>query len=298
MPDFETLRTVLLSLLPGLFWVVYLRSLSRGRTSPWWHWVVALTAGWLSTELTLFLSDYFGVQRLQYVPHLGSLLYFVFGVGLVEEASKALCAVLCLKFPGFCKQPLLGLQLCGGVALGFATAENILYAQSFGDSVLVGRFVFSTLGHVLFASVWGFALGSQTVLSGDSYEQKTSWWKFFMFLLLSALGHGLFDWFLISGRPILAIITLVVLWFGFREAVLGAFLRQEYQRQQPLKLVRCSECAVLTREDGRYCSFCGSLRAEPSVSDSIFEDGPSGLSQNDLTPDLVDPTTSDSPVFG
>lgn len=257
MPDFGTVRTILLSLLPGLFWVVYLRSLSRGKLSPWWHWAVALAAGWASTEVTLFLSDLWGVGRLQLLPQVGSLVYFVVGVGLVEEGSKALCALLFLKIPGFCKQPLLGLQLCGGVALGFATAENFVYAVNFGEGVLVGRFVFSTLAHVLFASVWGFTLGSRTEKVGEVFIQRTSWSRFGKYLFLSALGHGLFDWFLMTGRPILAVLTLVLLWFGFREAVLGAFLRQEYSRGVAQVTVRCPDCAVLTRANGNYCSFCG-----------------------------------------
>lgn len=250
--------------------MAYLRSLSGGRSAPWWQWVVALAAGWASTELTLFVSKAFGVSALMSIPYLGSLVFFVLGVGLVEEGAKAICALLALKLPGLVREPLFALQLCCGVGLGFATAENIIYAQNYGDSVLVGRFVFSTLGHLLFVSLWGFALGGRWVFNSQSkeYERRTPWFRFLGFLLLSALAHGLFDWFLMTSRPILAILTLVVLWLGFREATLGAFLRQEYQRELPFPMMSCPSCEVLTRAEGRYCSFCGNLLAESEVEAS------------------------------
>ncbi|MFA7483015.1 MAG: PrsW family glutamic-type intramembrane protease [Vulcanimicrobiota bacterium] len=241
------LQTFLLSLLPGIFWITYLRSLSAGRSPAWWKWAIALVAGWASTELTLWLSGVLKVDALQGVPYLGLLIYFVVGVGLVEEAAKALCALVALKWPGLLPQPLTALQLSGGVALGFATVENMLYAQNYGDTVLVFRFVLATLGHLLFSALWGFALGR-----GSSPKM------FFGMLLLSAGAHGLYDWFLVTGRPVLAVLVLVVLWAGFREAVVGAYLKQEYQRALPFELEACSSCRVLTRADGNYCSFCGS----------------------------------------
>lgn len=249
MPEYQDFLTFFLSMLPGVFWIVYLRSLSGGRTSPWWHWVLALAGGWLSTLLTLYLSEVFSVEALQLVPYVGWFLFFVLGVGLVEEGCKAFFAALFLKLAGLGKHPLFTLQLSCGVALGFATTENLLYARSFGDHVLVGRFVFSTLAHLLFASVWGFALGER---SG-----RTPWRSFVFLLMVSAFCHGLFDWFLITDRAVLAVLTLAVMWFGFREAALGAYLRQLYRRTPPFEMKKCAHCSVLTRGEGSYCSFCG-----------------------------------------
>jgi protease PrsW len=259
LPDLGASRTFVLSLLPGLFWIVYLRSLSGGKVPAWWQWVIALTAGWASTELTLIASDLVTVQSLRKVPLVGALLYFVVGVGLVEEGAKAFCALLALKAPGFCEKPLFSLQLCGGVALGFATTENLLYAQKFGEGVLVGRLVFSTLAHILFASVWGFALGTHWAQNkeGGGYSKRTPWRSFLLLLMLSALAHGLFDWFLMTDRPVFAILTLVVLWVGFREATLAAYLHQEYRRELPFETAPCPRCSVLTRSTGKFCSYCG-----------------------------------------
>jgi protease PrsW len=252
-------RTFFLSLLPGIFWITYLRSLSGGRVSAWWKWVVALIAGWASAELTVAASTAMGVDVLRAIPHIGLLVFFVVGVGLVEEAAKAFCAVVALKLPGFADQPLTALQLSCGVALGFATTENLLYAQSYGDTVLVFRFVLATLGHLLFSSLWGFALGAQATVSLKTGEKtkKTPWRLFVSMLLLSALAHGLYDWFLISERPAFAVLLLIVLWVGFRETAVSAYLSQEYQRELPFDVKPCAKCSVLTRATGNYCSYCG-----------------------------------------
>ena len=275
MPDWGAVRTVLISLLPGIFWITYLRSLSAGRVSVWWKWVIALLAGWASTELTLALSDGLGVSVLNRVPHVGLLIYYVFGVGLVEEAAKAMCAIVALRMTGLASKPLTVLQLSCGVALGFATAENVLYARNYGDSVILFRFVLSTLGHLLFSALWGFALGTRARIQGDKTTFHTPWKYFLGMLLLSALTHGLYDWFLSTERAVLALLLLAVMWVGFREAVLGAFLNQEYQREVPFALEPCPDCSVLTRAEGNFCSFCGETLSPEVPSEETLSPEPS-----------------------
>lgn len=248
-------RAVLLSLLPGLFWLVYLRSLSRRRTVTAWLWLWALVLGWASAQLTLWLSEALQVQQLQSFPYAPLLIYFVVGVGLIEELAKAGCAALGLAVPGWVDDPLRSLQLSGGVALGFATTENVLYVLRHGESVLVGRFVFSTLGHVLFASLWGFALGLRE--RGEDGRPRWLGMSLGAGLLLSAVSHGLYDWFLSTDRMVLAVLTLGVLWLGFRQATVEAYLEQEYERELPYETQQCPRCLVLTRSPAEYCTFCG-----------------------------------------
>ncbi len=255
-------RAILLSLLPGMFWLAYLRTLSRQTRVAPWLWLWALVLGWGSTELTLWISATFNVEALNKVPQVGLLVFFVFGVGLVEEGAKAICAFLGLALPKFAPTPLMMLQLSGAVALGFATAENVLYVQRHGEQVLVGRFLFSTLGHVLFASVWGLAL------SAGVDGRRRRWGMLLSCLALSSLAHGLYNWFLSTDRPVLAVLTLAVLWFGFRQATLEAFLRQEYERELPYETRECQACHVLTRAEGAFCSFCGTAEKRDETTSS------------------------------
>ncbi len=258
------LRACLLSLVPGIFWLVYLRSLSREQRIPAVFWIYAVLLGWASTQLTLWLSGFLGVDRLMSLSVAPMLIYFVFGVGMVEEGSKALCTVLGLGAIDRARNPLVSLQLSGAVALGFATTENVLYVSQYGEGVLVARFLFSTLGHVLFSSLWGFALGSRGVgLAGGA---KRSWSLFLWCLILSGVAHGLYDWLLLTGRMALASVTLILLWMGFRQATLEAYFRQEYERELPYETVECPHCKVLTRAKVSYCTFCGE-RYEAEVTE-------------------------------
>ena len=249
------LRACLLSLVPGMFWLVYLRSLSREQRIPAGLWLFALFLGWLSTKLTVWLSLFLEVDRLMTLPLVPMLLYFVFGVGMVEEGAKAICAVLGLGAIDRARNPLVSLQLSGAVALGFATTENVLYVSQYGESVLVVRFLFATLGHVLFSSVWGFALGARG--AGLQGKAQRSWGLFFLSLLFSGVAHGLYDWLLLTDRAALAAATLVLLWMGFRQATLEAYFRQEYEREIPYDTHECPRCKVLTRAGVPYCTFCG-----------------------------------------
>jgi RsiW-degrading membrane proteinase PrsW (M82 family) len=246
-------RAFLLSLLPGVFWLVYLRSLSRRHGIPGMLWLWALAIGAASTQLTVLVSSRLHVTALTGLPVLPLLSYFLLGVGLVEEGSKAICAFVGLSLPRLARDPLITLQLSGAVALGFATTENVLYVRTYGGGVLVARFLFATLGHVLFASVWGFALGTREGVEG---RERRRWGSLLGCLLLASLAHGLYDWFLITERTGLAVLTLAVLWAGFRQATLEAFLRQEYERELPYQSRECPACTVLTRAEGRFCSFC------------------------------------------
>lgn len=264
MPDPQVLSAIGLSLLPGAFWLAYIRSLSRRRVAPW-LWVIALLAGWASTHLTLAMSNWLQVEKLYQAPVLPLLVAMVFGVGLVEELAKALCMIVGLTAPGQSKDPLVALQLSGGVALGFAIAENVIYIMNYGKTVIIWRALFSTLGHVLFSAVWGFALGTRVFSNKDgSLTRRVDWLAFGKGWILAGFAHGFFNWFLGSGRPALAVLLLCLLWFGFRQAALEAFLRQEYERELPYETAECPKCEVLTRAEGQFCSFCGSRMEEGS----------------------------------
>jgi RsiW-degrading membrane proteinase PrsW (M82 family) len=80
-------------------------------------------------------------------------------VSLVEEAAKLLPFLL-FAYPRreFCG-PMDGIVYAVAVALGFATVENVLYANAFGGNVLVYRAFTSTLAHVAFSGLWGYAFG-------------------------------------------------------------------------------------------------------------------------------------------
>jgi len=111
-------------------------------------------------------------------------------------------------------EPMDGIVYAAAVALGFATAENALYAAIYGGDVLVYRAFTSTLAHLAFAGLWGYAFGIR----------RSRAWAF-----AAAAGlHGAYDLLLSPGAPHLLALgallpaLLLVLYLAVRDANLHA----------------------------------------------------------------------------
>ena len=233
----------ILSLLPAVFWLLYLRSLAHYRHYRIWDFLLALTAGALSPALVFAVGN-LGVGGAIPRGMWNQLYFFVVHVGWVEELAKLILAFLFLRATARIKEPLDGLLLGGCVALGFATAENVLYVQRAGETVLLGRAILSTFGHVLMSSFWGYPLGQKgwkPILSG---------------LLAASLVHGFYDWFLIIGWPLFAVATLLAAWSVFRFRIVHANLTSRSRVRRAYQSKECSRCSSLTRWNSNYCSHC------------------------------------------
>jgi RsiW-degrading membrane proteinase PrsW (M82 family) len=79
---------------------------------------------------------------------------------VVEETMKFLVVFLAVyRHPEF-DEPMDGIVYATAAGLGFATLENILYVLEGGVVVGIIRAIASVPGHVVFACIWGFALGT------------------------------------------------------------------------------------------------------------------------------------------
>jgi RsiW-degrading membrane proteinase PrsW (M82 family) len=146
-----------------------------------------------------------------WLPGPGSQLYDNFvRVGLVEELMKLLPFLLFIyRHPEF-NEPMDGIVYAVAVALGFATVENALYATVYGGDVLVYRAFTSTLAHVAFTGLWGFAFGLHR--------------RRLPALAAGVALHGAYDLLLSPGAPhLLALVALLpallfVLYLAVRSA--------------------------------------------------------------------------------
>lgn len=114
-------------------------------------------------------------------------------VGPVEEFLK-FCVVWQIIYPkDDFNEPMDGIIYASAAALGFATLENLGYMSSMGWEVIGIRGPLSTLGHVLFASFWGIALGFAKFESPEEGKKLIV-----RGVLLAMFTHGLFDFFLMA----------------------------------------------------------------------------------------------------
>lgn len=255
-------QALLWSWMPGLFWLIFVESHAPQRSS-WLRILIAFVAGGFSV---LGVHAFHALVPLNLGSPPGdpvfSLFYYVLVVGLVEELCK-MSAVLLTCWPrrDF-REPWDGMACASTAALGFATVENFSYVMNYGDpSILLGRFLLSTVAHVAMSGIWGFALGL--------CKQSQSRWPLSALvwegLLWSALGHGAYDWFLSmswigGGLAVFGGLILV-----FRQRLQETHLTSLRRKLPSQRVVECPSCRSLYRSDYRYCCHCGQAKAEGAV---------------------------------
>jgi RsiW-degrading membrane proteinase PrsW (M82 family) len=191
------METLALVLAPSLFWLWFFYHKDALHPEP--RWLVAKTflLGMLAVVPAAIVE---GVASL-ILPYDGSgnVVFIFLGMMMVVGPAEELSKYAAVRWsiwgrPDF-DEPVDGLVYAAAGALGFATVENVLYALQFGASVMLARGPISTLGHVLFAASWGYALGIAGQLKpgkGVARIRKG--------LLAASLAHGAFDFFVFAGQ--------------------------------------------------------------------------------------------------
>jgi len=137
-------------------------------------------------------------------------------VGPTEEYGKYLIVKRwALRHPAF-NEPLDGIVYATASALGFAAIENFFYLLQHGPWLILLRGPISTLDHVLFAALWGYAVGMASVQT-DPHEASKLVRNG---LIWGSIGHGASNTLLLAASsdaafawgPLLALVLLVFLY--------------------------------------------------------------------------------------
>ena len=128
---------------------------------------------------------------------------------VVEETMKFLIVFLVVyRHPEF-DEPMDGIVYATAAGLGFATLENILYVLEGGIAVGIIRAVASVPGHVIFACIWGFALGTA------KFRPENERARLILTGLLGAmLMHGIFN-FSLEVFEVLGLLFILVVMIPF-----------------------------------------------------------------------------------
>jgi RsiW-degrading membrane proteinase PrsW (M82 family) len=161
-------------------------------------------------EMTAFYRD---IEWIHEASILKQAVYCFLAIGPIEELSKFIAVWIFVdrKHIAF-NSPLDGMVYAAAAALGFATIEN-WYFMLEAEEPMWALAVTRPFNHVLFASFWGFALGTSRFKPhhrGLVYKG----------LLLSMVYHGLYDYIVVTDVvPYLCSFFLViVLWLWFSVA--------------------------------------------------------------------------------
>jgi protease PrsW len=131
---------------------------------------------------------------------------------VVEEGLKFLVVYSAIYRHSEFDEPMDGIVYATAASLGFATIENILYVIDGGLAVGIIRAIASVPGHVIFACIWGFALG--TAKFRPSTERR-------VIILTGLIGgmllHGIFNFSLevlqVAGFILILVVIIPLGWW-------------------------------------------------------------------------------------
>lgn len=208
----QLLGFVLLALLPGLAWLIYFYRQDRFDPEP--PWLVALTfiAGALAVAPAIALETPLELFLKQLLPPHSDFfdsLNFLLNVALVEEGLKFGIVYGFIYHQIEFDEPIDGIVYASAVALGFASAENLLYMWQMGWDIILLRGLLTNLAHVLFACMWGKALGQARL------QPQAAWYLIPLGLLLAMMTHAIYNYLLllnIRGGILVLVVLMAWMW--------------------------------------------------------------------------------------
>lgn len=200
----------LLAIAPAIFWLWFFYNKDRYEPEPL-SWI--LLVYFLGIAITIPVAFVEGMLG----DILPEFLIVVLVAPVVEETGKYLVVRRTVYESGEFDEPVDGIVYAAAAGLGFATLENIMYVFSAFDTSLglalqtgLVRGVISVPGHVLFAAMWGYALGMARFAPEGKQVGIIAGG-----LLLAMAAHSLFNLLLSNavGSAILLLVVIPALWF-------------------------------------------------------------------------------------
>jgi protease PrsW len=140
-----------------------------------------------TSRVSAFVKNIF--SEWLYGENIQKLGVCIFSIGMVEEFFKMLLVLIFFYSKKYFKSIDDGIVFTLMTALGFATAENLLYASSFGFETAIWR-IFSALPlHIFLSIILGFFIGKSKLRNDFFYKIKN---LTIGFLIVSFL-HGFYD---------------------------------------------------------------------------------------------------------
>ena len=199
----DFLIIVAVAFAPGLFWLWYFFRKDKLHPEPLYLIRRCFVWGMAAIVPAGFLELSFGF--------VSSFWQFVFVAPIIEELIKFWIVRLTVYEKVEFDEPVDGIVYAAAAALGFATAENVLYLfQAYRTSagtvatLAIIRAFLSVPGHALWSAMWGYALGFAKFSDAQRGRELV-----IKGILLAAVLHGVFNLVCLSG-PLFAVGMLII----------------------------------------------------------------------------------------
>ncbi|UII19342.1 PrsW family intramembrane metalloprotease [Fulvivirga ligni] len=191
-----------------LIWFYYVKSLDFFNREKLSFTLSGLGLGMLFTFFTFPLSDLVNSQlNIQWSENefYNLFVYSTIGIGLVEELIKLVPVLIIFWFSEEIDEPIDFIYYGCLSALGFAFIENLLYLRELGNYLSIGRGLLSVVGHMADTTFVVYGL----ILYKYKHQKKDAF-LIFLFLMIGAFIHGLYDFILFNNH-----IWLFIFFFPF-----------------------------------------------------------------------------------
>lgn len=238
---------LVLAVAPGVFWLWYFWRKDKYEREPARYLVATFFLGVVMVVPAALLEEILAIRIL---------IADMMMVGIVEEAFKFLGVYLYVYRKSEFNEVMDGIIYSTAASLGFASLENFFYILEFGPVVMVGRAVISTLGHVLFAAFWGYALGVKK-LTGKNVVPGG--------LVLAMVAHGIFDIIVMSDYWLIVLLVIpfmVILYKAMSGRIKKSLEMSPFKEVTSDSVVmseevQCSRCGEQIPAGSRFCPHCG-----------------------------------------
>ena len=199
----------LLAILPGLLIVLAIYRLDLHEKESKLFLSIAFLLG-IGCCFPAMQLEVWGVEAgFEESKHFGKLFVFsYFVVGLSEELVKFLVLIIMAYVLKSFNEPMDGIVYAVMIGMGFATLENLIYANRFGMGTTVIRAFTAVPAHAIFAIFMGYYLG----LAKFTKRNRTK--NIALALAIPVFIHGTYDIFILQQYHdwimLLATLTLII----------------------------------------------------------------------------------------
>jgi protease PrsW len=185
----------LLAVVPGILVCFYIFTLDKYEREPQFHLAICFALGVLSTLPAINIEEMGAKLNLEHGKDLGKIfLYAFFVIALTEEFVKYLALMLYAYPRKAFNEPLDGVIYSVMVGMGFATLENILYAERIQAGHMLARAFISVPGHAVFAVLMGYFVGQAKFHPNPLFRLVHT----LKGLFAAALFHGIYDFMVLQ----------------------------------------------------------------------------------------------------
>lgn len=204
-PTFLFVLSIILSALIARVWLLYIKWIDVFEPERNVYLVITFVMSCFTLLLVFPATDL--IQSFGFTINgepLNDFLYSTIAIGTVEEVVKLIPLLIMISVSKQINEPIDFIVYASVSALGFAFIENIMYIERTGLSALSARLLYSSVAHMFFSSIIGYALAINVI------KKRKQFFPHLIFgLVLASLAHGFYDFWLINKEFYLPIITTI-----------------------------------------------------------------------------------------